>query len=114
MKNKRIRRGIALIVSVLVGLQLFPMSALAAMMVTEEIATNVSASGNNAVPDIVAEVVEERDEFSKVYLLEDGSFYSITTTAPVHKMEGGKWENILLILPQVYLHIALVNMLSPQ
>ena len=94
MKNKRIRRGVALIVSVLVGLQLFPMSALAAMMVTEEIATNVSASGNNAVPDIVAEVVEEREEFSKVYLLEDGSYYQITTCSPIHEEVNGEWENI--------------------
>lgn len=93
MKNKRILRGISLIVSIFVVIQLFPVSAFAALVIGE-ISTNTSVKDSNTVPSVVAEVIEERDEYSKVYLLEDGSYYKVSTYAPIHEKINGEWENI--------------------
>lgn len=46
---------------------------------------------NETVPSIVDEVEENRDEFIKVYELQDGSFYEVTSTKPLHEKKDGKW-----------------------
>jgi len=44
--------------------------------------------------EIVCEVPEKRDEFSKTYKRADGSFTSVISKTPVHKLEKGEWEDI--------------------
>ena len=46
-------------------------------------------------PNIVCEVVEKRDEFTKVYQMEDGSFYELNYFMPVHKLVNGEWIDII-------------------
>ncbi len=43
--------------------------------------------------EIVCEVVENRSEYTKEFLLEDGTYYSITTIYPMHILDNGEWEN---------------------
>lgn len=44
--------------------------------------------------EIVCEVPEKRDEFSKTYKRADGSFTSVISKTPIHKLENGEWEEI--------------------
>ena len=44
--------------------------------------------------EIVCEVPEKRDEFSKTYKRADGSFTSVVSKTPIHKLENGEWEEI--------------------
>lgn len=46
-------------------------------------------------PNIVCEVVEKRDEFTKVYQMEDGSFYELNYFMPVHELVNGEWIDII-------------------
>lgn len=41
--------------------------------------------------DVVDEVVTERTEYKKVYELSDGTFYEISSAAPIHENLGGEW-----------------------
>lgn len=41
--------------------------------------------------DIADEVVAERTEYKKVYELSDGTFYEISSAAPIHENSGGEW-----------------------
>lgn len=78
MKHKSAKMVMSLVISLLLVLEIIPMNVFAALN-TENMNVNVSEIKNDEVPKVVAEVVEKRDEFSKVYLLEDGSYYSVTT-----------------------------------
>ncbi len=44
--------------------------------------------------EIVCEIPEKRDEFSKTYKRADGSFTSVVSKTPIHKLENGEWEEI--------------------
>ncbi len=44
--------------------------------------------------EIVCEVVANRGEYSKEYLLKDGSFYSVTSPTPLHTLVDGEWVDI--------------------
>ena len=52
----------------------------------------VEAEGEQS--EIVCEVPEKRDEFSKTYKRADGSFTSVISKTPIHKLENGEWEEI--------------------
>lgn len=41
--------------------------------------------------DIADEVVTERTEYKKVYELSDGTFYEISSAAPIHENSDGEW-----------------------
>lgn len=44
--------------------------------------------------NIENEIISKRTAYSKVYLLEDGSYYQVSTCAPIHKKINGEWKNI--------------------
>ena len=48
----------------------------------------------NEQAEIVCEVPEKRDEFSKTYKRADGSFTSVISQTPLHSFENGEWKNI--------------------
>lgn len=79
--------------------------ALALLLQTVSIAvTAISESGlsidemvsiddsSETIPSIVGEVESNRDEYTKVYELSDGSFYEIISNEPIHKNVDGQWE----------------------
>ena len=43
---------------------------------------------------IVSELNSQRTEFSKTYLLEDGSYYTVTSASPIHQLRDGIWIDI--------------------
>lgn len=95
MKKCLISQFIAVIVSFAIVVQILPINVMASAIEDISINTNqMVTSATEEIPNIVAEVIEERDQFSKVYLLEDGSYYSISTYAPIHENVNGKWETI--------------------
>ena len=44
--------------------------------------------------EIVCEVPEKRDEFSKTYKRADGSFTTVLSKSPLHKLQEGEWKDI--------------------
>ncbi len=44
--------------------------------------------------EIIFEVEEKRDEFSKTYKRTDGSYTSVFSQTPLHRLKDGQWENI--------------------
>lgn len=44
--------------------------------------------------EIVCEVTEKRDEYSKTYKRADGSFTTIFSSGPIHALKDGKWSEI--------------------
>ena len=92
MKKKTIKRIIASALSAIIMTQVIPISASAIQNLKR---TEIGESSlKESVPNIVKEVKDERGEFNKVYLLEDGSYCNISTFAPIHENVKGKWENI--------------------
>ena len=47
--------------------------------------------------NIVDEITTERDAFTKVYILEDGSYYSVSSSTPIHEYVNGEWVDIYSI-----------------
>lgn len=55
----------------------------------------LNASNESTWSDkIVSEISSKRTEFSKTYLLEDGSYYSVSSASPVHQLRDGIWVDI--------------------
>ncbi|MBE6800259.1 MAG: hypothetical protein E7529_03545, partial [Ruminococcaceae bacterium] len=50
--------------------------------------------------EIICEVPEKRDEFSKTYKRSDGSFTTVFSKTPLHKLNNGEWEEINNTLKQ--------------
>ena len=44
--------------------------------------------------EIICEVPEKRDEYSKTYKRADGSFTTILSKTPLHKLQEGEWKDI--------------------
>ena len=44
--------------------------------------------------EIVCEVTEKRDEYSKTYKRADGSFTTVFSSTPIHTLKDGKWSEI--------------------
>lgn len=54
----------------------------------------VVADESNWSDKIVSEISSKRTEFSKTYLLEDGSYYSVSSASPIHHLRDGIWVDI--------------------
>lgn len=78
-----------------------PMQVLA----TNNETTRQSVFSENAIPTdmdnisnwsdkIVSELSSQRTEFSKTYLLDDGSYYTVTSASPIHQLRDGVWLDI--------------------
>ena len=95
MKHSIKTKILCSLLSVLLVMQIVPFSSLAIedtnSGVWSEAQTEVTSE---AIPDILYEVVDERDEYTKVYLLEDGSFCSIASPTPIHTFADGIWVDV--------------------
>lgn len=85
----------------LVASVVLPMQVLA----TNNETTRQSVISENAIPTdmdnisnwsdkIVSELSSQRTEFSKTYLLDDGSYYTVTSASPIHQLRDGVWLDI--------------------
>lgn len=85
------------LLSTVMALSIVPIQSLAA--VSDSIATIsentvVSKNDDNLSNVIIREVVEERDEFSKTYLMSDGTYYTCISSVAIHQFSEDSWENI--------------------
>lgn len=74
-------------------IQLLPMSVFA-VSTPKKHSARTQLKNNSVVADIAREVKEERTEYSKTYLLEDGSYCNISTYTPIHKKVNSEWKSI--------------------
>ena len=77
--------------------------------VTPEQLAAAFSDKTNWEDEIVEEVRSERDEFSKTYLLTDGSYYKVSSATAIHHLENGEWLDITDTLAATPASISSVN-----
>ena len=60
----------------------------------QKLLTETTQTNNGEKAEIVCEVPEKRDEFSKTYKRADGSYTSVISQTPLHTYKNGEWEEI--------------------
>jgi len=85
---KQINKVIASIMSIIMVFCSVTVSAFA--IADNKQSKNTTESEKNLA--ISKEVVSKRDEFTKVYELENGLFYEVNSLYPLHVLKDGKWE----------------------
>lgn len=93
--NEKTKKFLCLFLSTLIVIQILPLSVWA----SELQQPTVSESVTDSIVDynelnISEEIVDERDAFSKTYLLEDGTYCTLTSSNAIHSKENGEWEEI--------------------
>lgn len=102
MKNSTKRFCLKLAASILsttiVASVALPMNVLAtAVDTTTEILsenTTINSSSPDYSDNIIREVEEERDEFSKTFLMTDGTYYTYVSPVSIHEFVEDKWVDI--------------------
>lgn len=100
--KKKITKILSVILSVLLFIGIVPVQVFAQVADTLEQAVSVSEtetvseeiSTEDAQSEILYEVTEERDEYTKVYRKSDGSYTAMLSSQPLHYLQSGKWVDI--------------------
>lgn len=92
MKRSIKTKTLCAILSLLLVLQIVPLTSFATE--NELVATTAPFSETNKQSQIVCEMEEKRTEYSKDFLMSDGSHYCIATAFPMHTLIDGNWENV--------------------
>lgn len=94
MKTKPLIKFISAFLVFIMIMQILPLSVFANDKAnTDALEKSVPET---VVADISCEIIEDRSENSKTYLLEDGTYASIVTTTPIHEENSdGNWEEIV-------------------
>ncbi len=93
MKNNSIMRIIAIILSIVLFVQVFPSYALPDQIGgTNESAELITETTNEI--KAIAEVTEKRDAVTKHYRMSDGTYQMYSYMEPIHMEEDGKWVEI--------------------
>lgn len=73
-----------------------PMNVLAVADTTEHLpeSSTISSSSVNYSESIVREIEEERNEFSKTFLMADGTYYTYVSPVAIHEFIEDKWVDI--------------------
>ena len=69
-------------------------AAVAEKQFIEDLVNNPTDVENAYSAEILYEVEEKRDEFTKVYKKTDGSYTAIVSKEPLHYLDNGVWEEI--------------------
>lgn len=96
---KRCSKFLAMLLTVLTIISILPMQTFALEYRNYKTLTTIDAVEDEDLT-IKEEVVEERTANSKTYLLEDGTYCSLTTTDPIHTYEDGEWNDIQIVSGQ--------------
>lgn len=81
----------------LVASILLPMNVLATTVdTTESLSENTTINSSSTVysENIIREIKEDRDEFSKTFLMTDGTYYTYQSPVPIHEFVEEKWIDI--------------------
>lgn len=90
---KRCSKFLAVLLTVLTIVSVLPIQTFATEYQNHQTLTTIDTETDEELP-IKEEVVEKRTANSKTYLLEDGTYCSLTTTTPIHTYENGEWSDI--------------------
>lgn len=96
---KRCSKCLAVLLTVLTIVSILPMQTFATEYQNYQTLTNIDTVEDEDLI-IKNEVVEERTANSKTYLLEDGSYCSLTTSEPIHAYANGVWNDIASVSEQ--------------
>lgn len=96
---KRCSKLLAVLLTVLIIVGILPMQTFATEYRNYQTLTHFDTEPE-ADLIIQNEVIEERSVNSKTYLLEDGTYCSLTTTNPIHTYEDGEWNDIQSVSEQ--------------
>ena len=96
--KKKVQKLLSALLALMILVQIVQMSVYAIdftgkEVLKDDVTDKIKTLSDNKMPNIVCEITEKRDEYSKEYLLEDGSICSIISSNPIHKLINGKWQN---------------------
>ena len=94
-KTKFLLKSIAFSLAVIAVFQVLPLSTIATELNNsdiEEIATAQVAE--KYLPEIIGEEKTLRDEYTKHFRREDGSFVAAVYSEPVHYIRNGEWRDV--------------------
>lgn len=97
----KISKVLAIVLSVLTIMSIMPMQTFATEYQNYQTLTTIDVLEDDDLA-IQEEVVSERTANSKTYLLEDGTYCSLSSTTPIHTLENGEWSDFdeSYILPE--------------
>lgn len=93
---KSCSKFLATLLTVLIIVSVLPMQTFATAYRNYKTLTNIDAPKDNDLV-IHEEVVSERTANSKTYLLEDGTYCSLTSTTQIHQQQNNQWLDIVSI-----------------
>lgn len=93
MKRSLKTKLISAILSIVLVLQIVPFFSFAVENIEDEVSlySDITTSTDAESQSIICEDVSKRTEYSKVFLLEDGSYYKITTSYSIHSLVSEEW-----------------------
>lgn len=92
-KRKWYTKFLAVFLVAITVIGILPMQTFATEYQNYKTLTTVDSDDDSELI-IKEEIVEERTSNSKTYLLEDGTYCDLTTSAPIHTYIDGEWEDI--------------------
>ena len=101
-KTKTMCKVLSVFLTFLIVVQILPLQVLAESFTDaiahkefiEDVLNNPTSEDNTSDAEILYEVEEKRDEYTKVYKKSDGTYTAIMTEEPLHYLYNGKWEEI--------------------
>lgn len=95
--RKRILKLLSTVLAIIIILGVLPLSTFAAEvdsgLALEESIKDAAAKSEERA-EIIAEVKSRRDEFTKVFRKNDGTYTAIISSSPIHYKKDGQWEDI--------------------
>ena len=94
-KIKLLLKAVSFSLAIILIAQILPLSTIATELnnkIIEE--QNWSESVTETMPAVIGEVESLRDEYTKHFRCEDGSFVAAVYSEPVHYSENGEWKEI--------------------
>lgn len=93
--NKYFKKSLCICLSAIMIMQILPMTVWANDLQSKTVLETTELSEVDYENlSIIEEVVEERDEFSKTYLLENNIYCQISSVTPLHEEINNKWEEL--------------------
>ena len=101
-KTKTMCKVLSVFLAFLIVAQILPLQVLAKSVTDaiahkefiEDVLNNPTLEDNTSDAEILYEVEEKRDEYTKVYKKSDGTYTAIMTEEPLHYLNDGVWEEI--------------------
>lgn len=95
--RKRILKLLSTVLAIIIILGVLPLSTFAAEVdsgLALEESIKDTAAKSEKMAEIIAEVKSRRDEFTKVFRKNDGTYTAIISSSPIHYKKDGQWEDI--------------------